>query len=142
MEPIDYTAALRRSWRLILVFALLGAVIAVLVPISQAKKVKSAFPYEATAWWARRRTGGGSPLRAGVSSTQILFYATQIHSLEVYTVPTPASTVPAECRSHVPVGVDCLRGCRDGRGIHQEEHPDVGGADRIRADADRCDGHG
>jgi Mrp family chromosome partitioning ATPase len=85
MEPIDYAAALRRSWRLILVFALLGAVIAVLVPVSQPKRVKAAFPYEATAIVGGPPQSAGSPLRAGVSSSQILFYATQSETA-TYTV--------------------------------------------------------
>jgi len=94
MEPIDYTAALRRSWRLILVFALLGAIIAVVIPTSQAKKVKSAFPYQAIAVVGTPPNGGGSPLHAGVTSNQILFYATQ-STTEAYTVADAGITVPA-----------------------------------------------
>ena len=45
MEPIDFWGALRRSWRLFVVLALIGAVVAVLVPVSHTKRVKSAVPY-------------------------------------------------------------------------------------------------
>jgi Mrp family chromosome partitioning ATPase len=77
MEPIDYAGALRRSWRLIVVLALIGAVVAVLIPASHAKKVRSALPYAATTIVGSPPNGTGSPLRAGVSSGQILFFATQ-----------------------------------------------------------------
>ena len=35
MEPIDYAGALRRSWRLLLLLALVGGIIGVLLPVSK-----------------------------------------------------------------------------------------------------------
>ena len=55
MEPIDYTGALRRSWRLLIVLALVGAVVAVLLPVS--KTAKSA----TGAAVAVQRSGGLDP---------------------------------------------------------------------------------
>jgi Mrp family chromosome partitioning ATPase len=75
MEPIDYVGALRRSWRLVAALAILVAIIAVLIPVSHHKKVKAALPYEASALVGSPPPARGSPLRAGVSSTQIAFYA-------------------------------------------------------------------
>ena len=82
MEPIDFWGALRRSWRLFVVLALVGAVIAVLVPVSHAKRVKSALPYSASVVVGAPPSGVGSPLRAGVSSQQILFFATESDTLQ------------------------------------------------------------
>ncbi len=75
MEPIDYAGALRRSWRLLVLFAVLGAVIVVLIPTSHAKKHKSALPYSASAIVGTPPNAPGSPLRGGVSSTQIVYFA-------------------------------------------------------------------
>ena len=82
MEPIDFWGALRRSWRLFVVLALVGAVIAVLVPVSHAKRVKSALPYSSSVVVGAPPSGVGSPLRAGVSSQQIIFFATESDTLQ------------------------------------------------------------
>jgi len=76
MEPIDYTGALRRSWRLLIVLALLGAVIAVLVPVSAPTKGDKALKWQASALVGSIPPGKGSPLGGGVTSNQIYFYAT------------------------------------------------------------------
>lgn len=93
MEPIDYAGALRRSWRLILLLALVGAVVAVLVPVAHAKRVKSAFPYAASVIVGSPPNGTGSPLRAGVTSQQILFFATQASTQQ--TVESDAGVTPS-----------------------------------------------
>ena len=74
VEPINYVAALRRSWRLLGVLALLGAVVAVLLPVSHPVVVKDdPVRYRAT-------TIVGAPPAKGIvdSSTvttpQILFF--------------------------------------------------------------------
>jgi len=85
MEPIDFWGALRRSWRLFVVLALVGAVIAVVVPVSHAKRVKSALPYSASVVVGAPPSGVGSPLRAGVSSQQIIFFATSADTLQATT---------------------------------------------------------
>ncbi len=76
MEPIDYTGALRRSWRLLLALALVGAVIAVLLPVSKPAKALKTLPWQASALVGSIPTGKGSPLVGGVTSSQIYFYAT------------------------------------------------------------------
>jgi Mrp family chromosome partitioning ATPase len=75
MEPIDYAGVLRRSWRLLLLLAVVGAVIAAVIPVSHPKRVKSALPYSATALVATPPNSTGSPLKAGVGSTQIAYFA-------------------------------------------------------------------
>ena len=74
MEPIDYTGALRRSWRLLLVAAVLVAVIAVLLPVSKAPG-KGGLRFQASALVGAVPAGKGSPLGGGISSSQIYFYA-------------------------------------------------------------------
>jgi Mrp family chromosome partitioning ATPase len=82
MEPIDYGGALRRSWRLLIALAILGAVIAVLVPVGHAKKDKSAVPYTATAIVGTPPNGQNSPLNGGVTSAQIAFVGNQTSTLQ------------------------------------------------------------
>jgi len=94
MEPIDFWGALRRSWRLFVVLALIGAVVAVLVPVSHTKKVKSAVPYSASVIVGAPPPGTGSPLRAGVSSQQIRFYASSSDTLQA-TASAAGLTVPS-----------------------------------------------
>ncbi len=76
MEPIDYTGALRRSWRLLIVLALVGAVVAVLLPVSAPAKGERGLKWQASALVGSIPPGKGSPLGGGVTSTQIFFYAT------------------------------------------------------------------
>lgn len=76
MEPIDLTGALRRSWRLLVVLALLGAVIAVLLPVSGTPKGAKPLKWQASALVGSVPAGKGSPLGGGVTSSQIYFYAT------------------------------------------------------------------
>jgi Mrp family chromosome partitioning ATPase len=75
MEPIDYGGALRRSWRLLIGLAILGAVIAAFVPVGHAKRVKSALPYEALAIIGTAPNSNASPLNGGVSAPQLMFFA-------------------------------------------------------------------
>jgi Mrp family chromosome partitioning ATPase len=76
MEPIDYAGALRRSWRLLVLLALVGAVIGVLIPVSAAKGTngkKHPLKYQASALVGSAPKG--SNFGAGVTSQQIQFYA-------------------------------------------------------------------
>ncbi len=82
MEPIDYGGALRRSWRLLIALAILGAVVAVLVPASHPKKVKAALPYSATALVGTPPNGPSSPLNGAVTSAQIAFLGNSTATLQ------------------------------------------------------------
>ncbi len=75
MEPIDYAGALRRSWRLLVVIGLGREPSSPCWSRSGTKKVKSAFPYEASVMVGSPPAGTAKPLRAGVTSRQILFFA-------------------------------------------------------------------
>ena len=66
MEPISYRDALRR-WPLAVVMAVLGAVIAVLVPVSSAPA--------RSGWWANSVVGIPPSGGAGVTLSKFLFYA-------------------------------------------------------------------
>jgi Mrp family chromosome partitioning ATPase len=107
MEPIDLWGALRRSWRLLVVLALIGAVVAVLVPVGHAKRVKSAVPYSASVIVGTPPNGIGSPLRGGVTSQQIMFFATTSDTLQA-TVSAADLNLPSEALSAsvVPVAGD------------------------------------
>ncbi|MGH9081238.1 MAG: hypothetical protein ACRDYE_14405, partial [Acidimicrobiales bacterium] len=98
MEPIDYGGALRRSWRLLLALAIIGAVVAVLVPVSHPKKVKSATPYIATATVGSAPSGARSPLNGTVTAQQIAFLAnttdTQQDVADVVGLEAPAYALP------------------------------------------------
>ena len=81
MEPIDYVGALRRSWRLLILLALLGAAVAVLIPVPAAhsgtakKHPGSDLKYEASALVGTAPNGAGSLVGGAVTSQQIQFYA-------------------------------------------------------------------
>jgi Mrp family chromosome partitioning ATPase len=74
VEPINFTAALRRSWRLLVVLAALFAVIAVLLPVSHPKVDKN----DPTRWQTTSIVGappGNGIVGSGtVSIGQILFF--------------------------------------------------------------------
>ena len=74
--------ALRRSWRLLIALAILGAVVAVLVPASHPKKVKSAVPYSAIAVVGTAPNGPNSPLNGAVTASQIAFVANSTTTLQ------------------------------------------------------------
>ena len=76
MEPIDYLGALRRSWRLLLVLAVVFAVVAVFLPVGHKHRVKVALPWRATAIVGAAPNSEGTLLNGGVSSAQIQFFAT------------------------------------------------------------------
>ncbi len=80
MEPVDYLGALRRSWRLIVALALIGVLIAVLVPVGGAhhgkKHVKKLpNPWSAQATVGAAPTGINSLVGGGATGSQIQFYA-------------------------------------------------------------------
>src|ERR1700731_5017203 len=81
MEPVDFLGALRRSWRLLLVLALVGAIAAVLVPVSAAHPKKHVKrlpnPWEATAVVGSAPIGQHTVVGGGASGPQIQFYAAQ-----------------------------------------------------------------
>jgi Mrp family chromosome partitioning ATPase len=75
MEPIDFWGALRRSWRLLLVLGILGAVIGGVLPTSRPKMS----PLSASPWIASMivgsSPGGANALGGGITNGQIEFYA-------------------------------------------------------------------
>jgi len=99
MEPIDYGGALRRSWRLLVGLAIIGAIIAAFVPVPHAKRVKSPLPYEAVAVVGTPPQGGGSPLNGSVTDAQILFEANSSTTLQQVAsdagMDIPAYALPA-----------------------------------------------
>jgi Mrp family chromosome partitioning ATPase/capsular polysaccharide biosynthesis protein len=95
IEPINYTAALRRSWRLLLVLAVVFAIVAVLLPVSKApSQKKSPLRYRANAIVGAPPSKGivGS---ATVSEGQILFYGNNffLKGAAVAAAKTPGPTL-------------------------------------------------
>ena len=76
MEPIDFVGALRRSWKLLIALALVGAVIAVLLPVSKVSKANKPLAWQASAVVGSVPASKGSLLGGGLTSQQIVFYAT------------------------------------------------------------------
>jgi len=73
IEPINFLGALRHRWRLVVVLAVIGAVIALAAPTSAPKNPKTLLKWET---WASVGAPASSGLITGtVSSAQILFYA-------------------------------------------------------------------
>jgi Mrp family chromosome partitioning ATPase len=66
IEPINFFGGLRRGWRLVVVLAVIGAVVALLMPISPVKHKKSILR------WAPSSAG---ILQGTVNNDQILFYS-------------------------------------------------------------------
>jgi Mrp family chromosome partitioning ATPase len=78
MEPIDLLGALRRSWRLLLTLAIIGVVVAVLVPVNGHKAKKHSLGPDP--WTATTLVGAPPPQQStlvggGADGQQILFYA-------------------------------------------------------------------
>jgi Mrp family chromosome partitioning ATPase len=73
IEPINFLEAVRRRWRLIVVLAAVGAVVALLIPISQADHPKTILKWETYASVGAPASSG--LLQGTVSNAQILFYA-------------------------------------------------------------------
>ena len=94
MEPIDYTGALRRSWRLLIVLALVGAVIAVLLPVSKTAKSERGLPWQSSALVGSIPASRNSPLGGGVTSNQIYFLATSSR-VQAATVKAAHLNVPS-----------------------------------------------
>jgi Mrp family chromosome partitioning ATPase len=82
MEPIDYVGALRRSWRLLVALAIVGAIVAVIVPVGHTKKKPVALPYEAVAIVGSAPSGASNAVAGGVSAAQIFFYASLVTTQE------------------------------------------------------------
>jgi Mrp family chromosome partitioning ATPase len=83
IEPINFGAALRRSWRLLLVLAVVFAIVAVLVPVSGSKGNKGQnkqLKYSATTTVATPPTSSSSQ-RAGANS--ILFWGGDFYLKEI-----------------------------------------------------------
>ena len=99
IEPINYTAALRRSWRLLVVLALLFAVIAVLLPVSHPVSQKNS-----PTRWQTVSIVGAPPSNGIVGSGtvtlgQILFYGNSFDvkagAVETAKTPGPVLTLVA-----------------------------------------------
>jgi Mrp family chromosome partitioning ATPase len=99
MEPIEFWRALRRSWRLLVLLALVGAFVAVMIPVSHAKTGKAVFPYAATTVVGGTPINFGSPLHGGVTAGQIAFYATQsstkVAAVRAAGIAVPDTSAPA-----------------------------------------------
>ena len=73
IEPINFVGAIRQRWKLILVLAVIGAVIAVAIPASKPKHMATPLKFETYATVGAPASNG---LALGtVSNAQILFYA-------------------------------------------------------------------
>jgi Mrp family chromosome partitioning ATPase len=80
MEPIDFLGALRRSWRLLAALAVIGALVAVLIPVSAHHKKhvsKNPLPWTASAVVGAAPTGINSLVGGGATGGQIQFYASE-----------------------------------------------------------------
>jgi Mrp family chromosome partitioning ATPase len=73
IEPINIFGALRQRWRLIVVLAVLGAVVALLLPTSTPKHPKTLLKYETLATVGAPASSG--LISGTVSNQQIIFYA-------------------------------------------------------------------
>ena len=73
IEPINFLGALRQRWRLIVVLAVVGAIIALIFPSSSTKHVKSVLKYETFATVGAPASSG--LIQGTVSNAQILFYS-------------------------------------------------------------------
>ncbi|MBV8462144.1 MAG: hypothetical protein JO368_02535, partial [Acidimicrobiales bacterium] len=78
MEPINYAAALWRSWRLLLVLGIVGAIVAVVLPIPHAKQQKPVLHYSSWSLVGAVPKGGSNILGGGVTGQQIQFYASSL----------------------------------------------------------------
>ena len=115
MEPIDYMGALRRSWRLLLALAVLGAVVAAFIPVSTAKpKSLSGFKYSATTDVGSAPGGAQSVLGGSVTDSQVQFYANseavRSATLRAYGVNDPTPEMAALLLSSRPIGAVSKRG--------------------------------
>jgi Mrp family chromosome partitioning ATPase len=73
IEPINFLGAVRQRWRLIVVLAVVGAVIALVIPGSTAKHTKSVLKWETFASVGAPASNG--LIQGTVSNAQILFYS-------------------------------------------------------------------
>jgi Mrp family chromosome partitioning ATPase len=78
MEPIDLVGALRRSWRLLVALAVIGAVVAVLIPVGTTHRKPLALPYGSVTVVGSAPAGASNAVGGGVTSAQINFYASLI----------------------------------------------------------------
>lgn len=73
IEPINFFGAVRRRWRLIVVLAVVGAVLALLAPTSATKHPKTILKWETFATVGAPASSG--LIQGTVSNAQILFYS-------------------------------------------------------------------
>jgi Mrp family chromosome partitioning ATPase len=76
IEPINFFGALRRRWRLIVALAVVGAIVALLVPISSPKRAPTLLKYET--YVQVGSPGSGGIISGTVTTNQILFYANEL----------------------------------------------------------------
>lgn len=95
MEAIDYPGALRKSWRLLLVLAVVGGVIGYLLPTGHGKSKASEVWCSTATAGAPPSTGGGSGansgFNAGIPTNQIVFYS---QSAQVLANAAQAAGIP------------------------------------------------
>lgn len=80
MEPINYLGALRRSWRLLVAFGLIGLIVALLIPVSGGHGKKGHAKLGPNPWTAAALVGAPPVVAAtnvggGATGAQIAFYA-------------------------------------------------------------------
>ena len=73
IEPINFVGAFRQRWRLVVVLAVIGAVVALLLPTSSSKALKTNLKWETFATVGAPASSG--IIQGTVSNAQILFYA-------------------------------------------------------------------
>jgi Mrp family chromosome partitioning ATPase len=78
MESINFAAALWRSWRLLLLLAVVGAVIAAILPLTRVKQTKPVLHYKAVSIVGAVPKGGSGLIGGGVTSAQIAFYGNSV----------------------------------------------------------------
>lgn len=73
IEPINFLGALRQRWRLIVVLAVIGAVVALAVPSTISKHPKTLLKFET--WGTVGAPASSGLIQGTVSNAQILFYS-------------------------------------------------------------------
>ena len=91
IEPINFFGALRKRWRLIIALAVVGAVVALLAPVSGPKHARPFLRYQAYALVGSPASGG--IISGSVTTNQILFYSENLDvKLAAYTDVSPVGT--------------------------------------------------
>jgi Mrp family chromosome partitioning ATPase/capsular polysaccharide biosynthesis protein len=105
MEAIDYPGALRKSWRLLLVLAVVGGIIGYLLPTGHAKS-------KASVLWGATATAGAPPgkgagpnagFTGGIPTDQIVFFAQSTEVAETAAQSVGINIPPSAIEGYVQV---------------------------------------